>query len=320
MKKKCCFIIPYFGQLPQYFSVFLKTCEYNEDYNWIIFTDDSNKYILPKNVQIINISFQDLQLKIQKKFDFTISLDSPYKLCDYKPAYGYIFEEYLEEYRYWGHCDLDIILGNINKFITDEMLEFYDKIFLLGHMMLYKNTYDNNRVFMQKYKGKELYKQAFSTSKIAVFDETGINEENVNSLFINMKKNIFTKDLSMNIKVLPTKFVKTTFDFQQDKFVNEEYKKAIYIWKEGNLYRLYIENGKLKREDFLYMHLQSRKMRIKNSKEKSDYIQIIPNYFINMNKEIKISVDNFYKLRKKTLCLHYIELKLKRLKNKWRKR
>ena len=47
--KKCCFIIPYYGKLPNYFNVFLKTCEKNIDYNWLIFTDDTDKYNLPPN-------------------------------------------------------------------------------------------------------------------------------------------------------------------------------------------------------------------------------------------------------------------------------
>ena len=97
--KKCCFIIPYFGKLPNYFPVFLKTCAFNKDYDWLIFSDDCSKYELPINVKIINLEFVDLKEKIKNKFkDFEIDLSYPYKLCDYKPAYGYIFEEYLKIY------------------------------------------------------------------------------------------------------------------------------------------------------------------------------------------------------------------------------
>lgn len=53
MMKKCCFIIPYYGQLPNYFNVFLKTCETNKNYDWMIFTDDQNNYNCPDNVKII---------------------------------------------------------------------------------------------------------------------------------------------------------------------------------------------------------------------------------------------------------------------------
>lgn len=93
--KKCCFIIPYFGKLPNYFPLFLKTCQYNTNFDWLVFTDDGTEYDYPQNVQRVEMTFSELKQKIQSKFDFPISLSTPYKLCDYKPAYGYIFEEYL---------------------------------------------------------------------------------------------------------------------------------------------------------------------------------------------------------------------------------
>ena len=40
MKSKVTFIIPYFGKLPNYFDLFLKSCKYNGGYRWIVFTDD----------------------------------------------------------------------------------------------------------------------------------------------------------------------------------------------------------------------------------------------------------------------------------------
>lgn len=36
---KVCFIIPYFGKLPDYFRVFLKSCSYNKRFQWLLVTD-----------------------------------------------------------------------------------------------------------------------------------------------------------------------------------------------------------------------------------------------------------------------------------------
>ena len=82
--------------------------------------------------------------------DFEITLSKPQKLCDYKCAYGVIFEDYIQDYDWWGHCDLDQIFGNLNMFVTEDMLRKYDKLFSLGHLSLYKNSYKNNRIFMGK--------------------------------------------------------------------------------------------------------------------------------------------------------------------------
>ena len=81
-----------------------------------------------------------------REFDFSIYLDHPYKLCDYKPAYGYIFAEYAHGYDYWGHCDMtDCIFGNLRKFLSDDFLSGADKFMFLGHMTLYRNTDEINR-------------------------------------------------------------------------------------------------------------------------------------------------------------------------------
>ena len=134
--KKVCFIIPYFGKLPNYFQLFLNSCKYNNKFNWLIFTDDNGIYEFPDNVKKINMTFEECKKIIQNKFDFEICLPTPKKLCDYKPAYGWIFSEYLSEYKFWGYCDLDVIFGDISSFINEEMLDEYDKLYNLGHLTI----------------------------------------------------------------------------------------------------------------------------------------------------------------------------------------
>ena len=36
--KKCIFIIPYFGKFNEYFTLFLKSCKNNKEFNWLILT------------------------------------------------------------------------------------------------------------------------------------------------------------------------------------------------------------------------------------------------------------------------------------------
>ncbi|WP_368731163.1 DUF6625 family protein [Lacticaseibacillus paracasei] len=36
--KKCCFVIPYFGNFPNYFQLFLNSCKKNPHYDWLFFT------------------------------------------------------------------------------------------------------------------------------------------------------------------------------------------------------------------------------------------------------------------------------------------
>ena len=40
--------------------------------------------------------FDDLAKRIRDFFDFEVSLEQPYKLCDFRPAFGDIFAEELD--------------------------------------------------------------------------------------------------------------------------------------------------------------------------------------------------------------------------------
>ena len=156
--KKCVFILPYFGKFNDYFNLFLKSCEKNAKYNWLIFTDDIKKYNYPSNVSVIYTTFDEIKECFKNKIGFEISLPSPYKLCDFKPTYGLVFEEYIQEYEYWGHCDCDVIFGNLDKILSPLLNEGFDKLFAAGHLTIYKNTLENNRRFLQDYHGKNLAK------------------------------------------------------------------------------------------------------------------------------------------------------------------
>ena len=145
--KRIAFIIPYFGKFNSYFELFLKSCEYNSTVDFLLFTDNKEKYNYPANVKVHYTTLQKLKNEFQNKIDFLISLDRPYKLCDYKPLYGHLFADYLTGYDFWGFCDTDLIFGNIRKFYTDEMLDRYDKIGIFGHASIIRNNNDINQIF-----------------------------------------------------------------------------------------------------------------------------------------------------------------------------
>lgn len=77
--KSIAFIIPDYGTSPTWFQL------------WLVFTDISTDcYSIPSNVKFEHVTFPELGQKIQHKYDFPIRLEFPYKLCDFKPAYGEI--------------------------------------------------------------------------------------------------------------------------------------------------------------------------------------------------------------------------------------
>lgn len=113
--KKICYIVPYFGRLPQNFELWLNSCKTNPTIDWLIYTDDKTSYEYPNNVKVTYCTFDEIKRKIQSNFDFEINISRPWKLCDFRPAYGEIFSEDIQEYEFWGHCDLDVLWGEYKK-------------------------------------------------------------------------------------------------------------------------------------------------------------------------------------------------------------
>lgn len=167
--KKIKYIIPYFGKLPKNFQFWLLSCAKNPTVNWLIFTDDITEYNYPDNVEVKYTTFEEIKERIQKLYDFEILIDRPWKLCDFKVAYGEIFEDELQGFDFWGHCDIDLVWGNIRKFITDEILEKYEKIGFQGHSTLYKNTKEVNQRYRIELVEIPSYKEIFTQKKRILF-------------------------------------------------------------------------------------------------------------------------------------------------------
>lgn len=310
--KKCCFIIPYFGKLPNYFQLFLNSCRYNQDFNWLIFTDDKTFYNYPENVQKVEMTFGECKNLIQRKFDFKICLERPYKLCDIKPMYGYIFSDYLTGFQFWGHCDIDTLMGHLSNFITQKMLDSYDKLFCLGHMILYKNTVENNTLFMRKYKGRFIYKDVLQTPDIYVFDEENKGDININRMFLEFGKKVLVQDFSMNIITFIHRFVRVRYTGIKTPaarfgFHKESFKDALYIWNKNGVFRYFFNSNKiLVKEEFLYIHLQERKMLMEDNVDKCDSLVIAPNKFYKL-KFGEITKANFSKIRRKGPFIQYVK-------------
>lgn len=122
------YVVPYFGKFPKGFQFWLLSCKCNPSIDWLIFTDDKTPYDYPENVKVTYWTFDQMKKKAQAIYDFPIFLERPYKLCDFKPAYGEIFADELKDYDFWGHCDIDLVWGNIRKFYTDAVLGQYEKV------------------------------------------------------------------------------------------------------------------------------------------------------------------------------------------------
>lgn len=198
--KKVLVIIPYFGILPNWFQIFLDSCKETEILDFLLLTDDETKYDYPDNFNVKYQSFIKLQDLVKKKIGNDAYIDHPYKLCDYKSLYGHFFEEELENYDFWAHCDIDIIFGNIDSFLKDILELQFDRMFSVGHFSIYKNDKEINTLFNKKlpvdypnYFDIDFVK---NTTYPCHFDEVGMNV-----IFKKEKKLFYEKSLHKNINL-----------------------------------------------------------------------------------------------------------------------
>ena len=287
-----CLIILYFGKLPNYFEFWLSSCKYNKSINFLLFTDDKTKFDFPDNVKVIYTTFEDIKNCIQSKFDFEIALDRPYKLCDYKPTYGYIFSDYLSKFDFWGHCDLDVIFGNLRKFLPEDVLEKYDKIYRAAHFSLYKNNERVNKSFMEfKDKNNEaIYKNVYSSNESFFFDENGKNNDGILKFFDKNGLSMYAN--KENIADISIKYNNLLMLYN----VNKMHPSIFEYNNNDNQSKLYAYikiKGEIHKTEYMYVHLQKRKMEILT--KNTNRFLIIPNKFID---ELDV-IQNFKKLKKK---------------------
>ena len=282
-----CFVIPYFGKLPKNVQLFLDSAACNPDFNWLIITDDYDNYSYPENVHVNYMSFDQLRQRIQKVFDFQISLKTPKKLCDYKPAYGYIFRKELSDYEYWGYCDLDMILGKLNMFLTKSYLSNFDKVFTLGHMSIFRNSDEINSLFMKEYKNRNAihcsYKDVLQDERNFAFDEWPENTVNINVLAeqegLRVSGDWFMSD------ILPhrSSFKESFYDFENHKWSDGCGPNVIIIKKGDYLYKAWINyEGNVEMQDILYAHIQKRDLSTKYYNLHDSDFFIIPNRIISV--------------------------------------
>lgn len=162
----------YFGSWPWYFKFFLKSCAYNPDIDFIIISDIENPNVYPDNVMFIKYSLKQVEDLATEKLGFKTNMSSLYKICDFRPAVGFLFEHLLEKYDFWGFGDIDVIYGKIRDFITPKLLQHHDVIsvrndYPTGFFLLFKNSNTTNTLF----KRSRDYKKIFSSSEYYAFDE-----------------------------------------------------------------------------------------------------------------------------------------------------
>ena len=263
-KNKICFVICWLGKLPSYLPVWLKTCENNKNFDFLILTDDTKNINYPSNVKFIPFSKELFISRVKERICDKPSIKEAYRLCDYRPMYGVILKEELKDYHYWGYCDIDLIFGNIESFLPLNEIEKYDAIFNGGHFTLIKNSESMNHLYE---KPGAIFNYKIVTSKHAIFafDETTGFQRIARTNKINAKFGIPYIETESKYKQLRSRLEMHNPNFQA------------FYWEDGCLYRVKAEDDEIFYQEIAYIHLQKRKIEmLDNDVVSSDSFWITP--------------------------------------------
>jgi hypothetical protein len=238
-------VVPYFGERPPYMPLVVRSMACNPDVHWLLLTDEPVPDA-PPNLTVRLCEFPDLVARFQSHFDFGIALDRPYKLCDFRPAFGEVFREELRGYDFWGHCDLDVIFGRVRDHLPPEAFDF-DKILIQGNFALYRNSDDAARWFRHEIDGIS-YRDVLTNPAAMHFDEMAGMHYVLGELGIPYWQRSTIFDLS---------FARYRTRAEQP----EGRDPRRYAWEDGEVCEYRLERGDIHRRTALLVHLQKRTMR-----------------------------------------------------------
>jgi len=259
MKKEIAFIVTYFGTLPFYFPAFQLSCRYNPHIQWFIFTDCDEPPDLPENITFVKFSIDEfMQLATRKLgYEIIISPEYLYKICDFKPAFGVIYEDYVKEYSFWGHCDIDIVWGQIDSFIDETILQEYDIITsrpgrVSGHFCLYRNIDKINSLFLAMPVTELRLQRVDSCERLDEIHFTGYLQKLIRpGIFTRIKQ--FNCEKPFVPKVYWSEVLTTSGKHQRKLYERED---NCFRWKQGKVY--HVDGSEL-----MYLHFHKLKASLK---------------------------------------------------------
>jgi len=182
LEHRLAIVIPFIGQgsdaIPSYLELFCVTAAGSADLvDFLIFHDgtfgadsDINHFSCPENVifhslesieEFSHALIRVLDRKPEEELKLGGSREKlagivakviqkyPYLMVEFKPAFGHIFEKYLHGYTHWGYSDLDMMIGDLERWITPDELNHFDivtygfgdqhRLYLRGQFTFHRN-------------------------------------------------------------------------------------------------------------------------------------------------------------------------------------
>lgn len=173
MKGRIALIIPYFGTLPNWFPYFAKSVADSQVLNVLLFTDARVGTPIPDNIKVYPCSLDAFGKMATEALSIPASPKFPFKVCDFKPAFGDIFREFIRDYEFWAFGDMDLVFGDVKAFL-DPLLLDHDVIscrdrWVSGSLCVVRNREEVNSLYTRSAD----WQKALLSPSYEMFDELG---------------------------------------------------------------------------------------------------------------------------------------------------
>ena len=290
-------VIPYFGKLKPSFTLWYESARRNPDVDFFVFSDDNEPNNPAPNIRWTAFTLQDFNALAVKKIgrDFTIA--KPYKLCDFKPTYGLVFEDYLKGYEYWAFGDVDVLYGKITEFLNKIGYDAYYKLNIAGHLCFMKNVEEMNRLFMASAFGTKEYTDVLESGNVA-FDEIDLNNKAIANGYP-IYNGILSADL-VNEKGMQTadwKYFKQVINLKEKLYAPKNYHYQLFVLENGRVYRYYRRFFKVRKEEYCYVHFRLElPINLKDIKGDTFLLSYYPKGFFDIDVAKLKSLSDFMKI------------------------
>lgn len=268
--KKIAFVLPFVNKLPRYSELFFRSVDLNQCIDVLLIVDRDPTYPVPCNVKVIKTTKLEIISRIFAYAGLEIGEITGHKLCDFRPLYPLIFKDYLIGYEWWGHCDIDIMFGDLTGWMQEYLDPYYDVVSAsesstIGHFTVWQNT---QRVTCQMAQmlANPKYIEKFLNPSNQHLDEGGAYEHLIASTSLRI---LNTPKLEECLKMRLCPYgITFSPDGSTAGLSSREY--GIAYWKAG---RTWYESTNRKPVEVLYIHFMGNKSwwnmifyRIANSK------------------------------------------------------
>ena len=122
---KSAFLLPYIGPLPPFLAFWAKSCETNAyHFHWYVYSDHAATIRqINSAVTIIPYQFEEMLHDFKSILGIEINHPTLRMLCNYRLLFYFLRRdrEPLDQYRFIGYTDMDMIYGDLFRFLPPQM-------------------------------------------------------------------------------------------------------------------------------------------------------------------------------------------------------